>query len=281
MSPMLPNLLVIGAQKAGTTSLHAYLDRHPDVSMARGKELDFFLPDRTWSNGVDWYASQFGDAAVRGESSPNYTAWPLWDDVPARAAGTVPEAQLVYIVRDPLDRIESHYLQRRELEGERRPIDEAVGDLDDPQNTYVARSRYATQLERWLDHFPRERLLVIGQDELRDRPAATMAEVFAFVGLPPLADDRAFAGEEHRSEDKIELTEGAERFRSSPVGRLRNVVPARLRAPVTRRIRRAVGRPFERQTLSPELRERLAELLRDEAARLRALTGRPFAHWSV
>jgi hypothetical protein len=278
---VLPNLLVIGAQKAGTTSLHAYLDRHPEVDMARGKELDFFLPDRTWGNGVDWYASQFGDAPVRGESSPNYTAWPLWEDVPARAAATVPDARLVYIVRDPLERIESHYLQRRELEGERRPIDEALGDLDDPHNTYVARSRYATQIERWLEHFGRDRLLVIAQEDLRDRRAGTMAEVFAFVGLEAVSDDSAFSGEEHRSSDKIELSEGAERLRNSPVGRLRRLVPAPVRAPLTRRIRTAAGNPLERQPLSADMRERLIDLLRAEMERLRAVTGRDFSGWSV
>ena len=70
-----PNLLIIGAQKCGTTSLHAYLDLHPDVHMAAEKELDFFIADRAWRNGADWYAARFrDDAAVRGEASPNYTA---------------------------------------------------------------------------------------------------------------------------------------------------------------------------------------------------------------
>jgi hypothetical protein len=278
---MLPNLLVIGAQKCGTTSLNAYLDRHPDVHMARGKELDFFLPDRTWRNGVEWYASQFDDAPVRGESSPNYTGWPLWDDVPARAAATVPDARLIYLVRDPLDRIESHYLQRRELEGERRPIDEALGDIEDPGNTYVARSRYATQLDRWLEHFGRDRLLVVAQDDLRDRRAETMAEVFAFAGLDAAVDDRLFEVEEHRSDEKLELSEGMERLLESRVGRLRALVPARVREPIVRRIRRASGRAAERQTLSPEMRARLTALLSDEVVRLRALTGRAFEGWSL
>ena len=77
---MLPNLLIIGAQKCGTTSLHAYLDLHPNVHMAAEKELDFFIADRAWRNGPDWYAQRFrDDALVRGEASPNYTGWPVWD----------------------------------------------------------------------------------------------------------------------------------------------------------------------------------------------------------
>src|ERR687894_2292944 len=73
----LPNLIVIGAQKCGTSVLHYYLSLHPEVSMSRPKELNFFIEERNWPRGLDWYKSQFdGDARVRGEASPNYTAYP-------------------------------------------------------------------------------------------------------------------------------------------------------------------------------------------------------------
>src|ERR687891_2907647 len=142
---MLPNLLIIGAQKWGTTSLHAYLDLHPDVHMSAEKELDFFIADRGWRNGPDWYARRFrDDAAVRGEASPNYTAWPVWDGVPERAASLVRGARLVYLVRDPIERLESHYLQRRLQDGERGDVATVIGDVHDPRNLFVARSRYAS-----------------------------------------------------------------------------------------------------------------------------------------
>src|SRR5689334_7050410 len=142
---MLPNLLIIGAQKCGTTSLHDYLDLHPDVHMAAEKELDFFIADRAWRNGADWYAGRFrDDALVRG-------------------------ARLVYLARDPLESIESHYLQRRLEDGERGDIATAIGDVGDPQNLFVARSRYATQLERWLEHFAPAQVLVLSAEDLRDR----------------------------------------------------------------------------------------------------------------
>src|SRR5919106_1818024 len=197
---MLPNLLIIGAQKCGTTSLHAYLDLHPDVHMAAGKELDFFVADRAWRNGPDWYAQQFrDDAEVRGEASPNYTAWPVWGGVPERAAGLVPGAHMVYLVRDPIERIESHYLQRRLQDGERGDIAAVIGDVDDPLNLFVARSRYATQLERWLAHFPQEGILVLDAAELlHDRRRAVQA-VVAHVGLEDRIDPAALDDEHHRS----------------------------------------------------------------------------------
>ena len=279
---MLPNLLIIGAQKCGTTSLHAYLDLHPDVHMAAEKELDFFIADRAWRNGPGWYAQRFrDDAAVRGEASPNYTAWPVWDGVPERAASLVPGARLVYLVRDPIERIESHYLQRRLEDGQRGDIATVIGDVGDPQNLFVARSRYATQLERWLEHFDQEHVLVLEAEDLRrDRRRAVQA-VLAHVGLEDRIDPAALAGEHHRSQDKAELAEGAARLRASAVGRVIEVVPARVRAPVTQRLRAALSHPVDRQELPAELRERLAELLAPEAQRLRALTGRRFESWSL
>jgi hypothetical protein len=267
---MLPNLLIIGAQKCGTTSLHAYLDLHPDVHMAAEKELDFFIADRAWRNGADWYAGRFrDDAAVRGEASPNYTGWPVWDGVPERAARLVPDARLVYLVRDPLERIESHYRQRRLEDGERGDIAAAIGDVDDAQNLFVARSRYATQLERWLEHFPQERLLVLPAEDLRDRRREAVARVLAHVGLDDGVDPDLLQAEHHRSEDKGELAAGA--------ARLLEVMPARLR----RRVRAALSHPVDRQELPAQLRERLCELLAPEAQRLRALTGLRFEGWSL
>lgn len=279
---MLPNLLIIGAQKCGTTSLHAYLDLHPDVHMAREKELDFFIADRAWRNGPDWYAQRFrDDAAVRGEASPNYTAWPVWDGVPERAASLVPGARLVYLVRDPIERIESHYLQRRLQDGQRGDITTVIGDVEDPQNLFVARSRYATQLERWLRHFPQDAVLTLDAgDLLHDRRRAVQA-VLAHIGLEDRIDPAALSDEHHRSGDKAELARGAARFRASAVGRVIEVVPARVRAPVTQRLRAALSHPVERQELPAGLRERLAELLAPEAQRLRALTGRRFESWSL
>src|SRR5687767_10224357 len=76
---MLPNLVVIGAMKSATSSLHHYLNLHPEISMSETKELDFFVEDKNWPRGIEWYESQFSAARIRGESSPNYTAYPVMD----------------------------------------------------------------------------------------------------------------------------------------------------------------------------------------------------------
>src|SRR5947208_13622101 len=97
----LPNLVVIGAQKCGTSGLHYYLSLHPEISMSKPKELNFFIAERNYPRGLDWYRAHFDPTAkVRGESSPNYTAYPLHVGVPERMHSIVPDAKLLYLVRD-------------------------------------------------------------------------------------------------------------------------------------------------------------------------------------
>ena len=179
---MLPNLLVIGAAKCGTTSLHEYLNAHPEISMSREKELDFFVAEKNWGRGVGWYEAQFEDAPARGESSVSYTAFPEYRGVPERIGEALPEARLIYLVRDPVERIVSHFLHHS--------IRNPGSSLDELASSDLGRrlldvSRYWTQLSRYLEHFPPEQILVVDTDDLRARRRETLQRIFAFVGVDP------------------------------------------------------------------------------------------------
>jgi hypothetical protein len=192
----LPNVVVIGAMKCGTTALHRYLDAHPEVSMAAAKEVNFFVgPDTApstdpaswwhtgqWHRGLDWYASLFDERApVRGESSPAYTS-PDQTEAVARIAATLPEARLVYLVRDPVERAASQYAHHLRDSDEQRPVEEA---LLDPESQYLSRSRFHARLTPYLEHFPYEQVHVVVQERLlRDR-RAELAQVYARVGADP------------------------------------------------------------------------------------------------
>ena len=179
---MRPNLLVIGAAKCGTTSLHEYLSAHPEIEMSRDKELDFFVEEKNWNRGLEWYEAQFGDAPVRGESSVSYAAFPEYDGVPERIARVLPDARLIYLVRDPVERVVSHFFHHS--------IRYPGGSFDELPSSDLGRrladvSRYWTQLSRYLDRFPAERILVVDSDELRARRRETLQQIFAFVGADP------------------------------------------------------------------------------------------------
>ena len=196
----LPDFLVLGAQKAGTTALYAYLRWHPGITGPSWKEVSFF--DRHWWRGEAWYRGQFplrSRGRLVGEASPSYLFHPL---APERVRSLVPEARLVALVRDPVARAYSHYQHEVALGREPLSFEDALaaepsrtqGEAErlvaDPRafsrawwdHTYVARGRYAEQLERWLEVFPREQLLVVPTEDLGERPAETYAAILAFLG---------------------------------------------------------------------------------------------------
>ena len=107
----MPNLIIIGGLKCGTTSIHHYLGLHPEIQMSKPKELNFFVAELNWDLGLDWYASRFDDRfPVRGESSPHYTNLPRFTGVAERIREHCPDARLIYMVRDPIKRILSHWV---------------------------------------------------------------------------------------------------------------------------------------------------------------------------
>ncbi len=186
--PTLPNFVVIGAMRSGSTSLYKYLQVHPQVFMPR-KEIHFF--DRRWDRGVDWYLTRFeghaGQPAV-GEATPTYLADPLALE---RMAQTIPEARLLAILRDPVERAYSHYWMEHARQRDLRTFEQAVADEigqrpDTPPSDYLARGQYQRQLVQVCSRFPRQRLFVVLLDDLRDQPRETYAGVCRFLEVDDL-----------------------------------------------------------------------------------------------
>ena len=274
---MLPNLIVIGAAKCGTTSLHEYLDEHPQISMSREKELHFFVDRKNWSRGLDWYEAQFdASAPVRGESSPGYSAYPLYEGVPARMAATIPEAKLVYLVRDPVERIVSHYTHRTVNWPEMGTLEEALADAH-VREWLVTPSRYWLQLEQYLEHFPPEQILVVDSDELR----ASLPRIFEFAGVDPSFESAGFERAHNAGTGRTRRNRAGEAVSTLLE---RTLGPARSQA-LRERAPQALKAPFryeaEPAALPDELRAALEDELRDDAEKLRAHTGLAFAAWSV
>ncbi len=121
-------------------------------------------------------------ALVRGESTPGYSMWPVRDNVPARAARLVPQAKIIYVVRDPVERIVSHYYQRL-ADGFRAPLQSYIESVDLPENVLVCPSRYHTQLSRWLMWFDMSQLLVVDHEDLKVARATAVEQILEFLGL--------------------------------------------------------------------------------------------------
>lgn len=270
---VLPNLFLIGAAKSGTSSLHHYLDQHPAVSMSTDKEPHIFA-QANWREHLTRYGDLLdAGAPVRGDGSTNYAKYPTFGDVAARIAETVPGARIIYVVREPIGRTVAHYVENVSAGLESRPMLEALQDFDDPRNTYVWTSRYATQIEQYLEHYPRERVLVLDQEDLLSRRAETMRKVFAFLGVDEDFRSDAFDAMLNTRNTKRRISEMGARLQESRAADLARKVPPRWRAPFMRSAFHLFSRQVRRPELDAGLEQRLADLYAAEAERFSALTG--------
>lgn len=210
---VLPDYVIIGAQKCGTSSLYRYLNEHPAVAAAAGKEVHYF--DWHFRRGTNWYRAHFPTAAYRamfrvrtgqrlvtGEASPYYLFHPR---VPGRVRALLPNVKLIALLRDPVERAWSAYHHQVRAGTESLPFVEAIdreperlaGEIERlEQNetyrsaahrrfSYLTRGIYADQLEGWFRVFPREQMLVIRSEDFFDDPGSTVAEALRFLGLTP------------------------------------------------------------------------------------------------
>lgn len=285
----LPTFFIVGAAKAGTTSLHFYLDQHPQIQMSANKEPNFFggpengipYPPRRISRLED-YEKLFDPAvAMRGEASAGYTNHPRRQGVPERIKALVPQAKFIYLVRDPVARTVSHYQDSVAIGKERRPLQEALGNLSDPYLPWICHSRYATQLELYLRHFPQDRVLVVDQADLLDERRATLSQIFAFLGVDAAFDCAGFDQQLYRSRDRRIYPAVYWRVVERLVVPAVQGIPAGLRHAVRASVERAFLRTAEAPTPDGGLRSALEELFAGEVERLRAHTGKPFQTWSI
>jgi Sulfotransferase domain len=283
----LPNFIVIGAMKSGTTSLFHYLRAHPQVYMSPLKEVDFFIEEGNWSRGFEWYRKQFEKAGDRasavGEASTSYTKYPEYEGVPERIARHLPDVRLIYLVRDPIERIRSHYQHRSLIGAERAPFDEAV--LGDPR--YLDCSRYAMQIERYVGPFPRERLLVVTSEDLRSSRAPTVRRIYRFLGVdqnhvPETLDREFYRTQERASYPPFVWWIRRTVKRHLPAGKrakefIDRITPASLGRDGTPTANE--GAPSI--SVSSSLRDALADRLRDDVQKLHAYMPEGFDGWGI
>ena len=208
----LPDFVIIGAQKSGTTSLYDFVVRHPGIAPAAKKEMHYF--SRHYGLGELWYRSNFptnlsrrnfykktNQRLLSGEASPTYIFYPA---APSRMKKILPDVKLIVILRNPVDRAYSQYHHTMRMNKETLPFEKAIeaeeercaGERErlvkDPyfvprsyqSHSYIARGRYADQLENWFRYYNRKQFLILATEDLRKSPQRILDQVFDFLEVP-------------------------------------------------------------------------------------------------
>jgi hypothetical protein len=287
----LPNFLIIGAQKAGTSSLYYYLKQHPDVYMSPVKEAHFFdlAEGRDFRNtiphitGIEDYRALFRGVSKEkavGEASPSYIYVP---GTPERIRDHIPAAKLIAILRNPVDRAYSAFLHT--LRSGREPLTDfaralraeetRIRDNWHPVFHYRERGFYHVQLKRYFDLFGRDRIRVYLHEDLKADPLGLLRDIFRFLGV-----DEAFAPDTSVRYNVTGLVVPKNRAVYPLVRRLGTLKPVLRRLLPFGARKRIKGQVFaEPPPLAPEVRRALREGYREDIVKLEGLIGRDLSGW--
>ena len=259
----LPDFLIIGGMKCGSTSLFEHLKDHPDLSPCKLKEPAFFC-DKRWHKGLDWYQSLFDDTdKLKYEASTNYTKYPRWKSVPERINSIAPDVKLIYIIRHPLTRLLSqvHFniLQGRLSlkEYEDKDFWKKLGA------TYIDISRYYSQVERYLPYFDRDRMLILQMEKMSGAPRENLKKISNFLGIDASYYDTFDFTHHNSSEERI-------RMRFKPVHRaIKKLNQYGLFPPLHKHMSEEIPRP----TFSDEIIDYLWSQVEDDLAKMEEFMG--------
>ena len=198
----LPDFIIIGAMKCGTSTLATQLGLQDGIFITTPKEPNFFSDDHVHARGPAWYSSLFDAAAsgdLKGEASTHYTKLATHPDAAARMAAVLETPRLVYLIRDPVARLVSHYMHEWSMGMIRGPLDAAL----DHHPELVDYGLYARQLGPYVTHFGAERILVISLETMQAEPQKTLEDVCAHLGYDGRPVWQADHGRENASSERV------------------------------------------------------------------------------
>jgi len=275
-----PDFIIIGAMRAGTTALANGLGRHPEIAMSNLKETDFFITEKNYSRGFDWYKSLFQeDKLLWGEASPNYTKGDVFKGVPARIRAAQPDVRLIYIVRDPVDRFWSHYKHSVLMHGGLPPPEKV---LDDAEGAHIlASSLYHQQIKLFMDEFSAEQIKIVDFDQLTTKPSETLNVILKFLSAST-TNDLMLSDKSNSAEDLASTPSWALRLsQHRALSTLRAATPESWRRVAKRALTGTTSSPRSTPPVSADARKRVTAAVADDAAMFRVLTGRAFKNWCV
>ncbi len=198
----MPDFIIIGAMKCGTSTLQAQLGEQPGILMTTPKEPNFFSDDEIFARGGDWYSALFEGARpgdLKGEASTHYTKQPTYSQTVDRLVAAAPNAKLIYLMRHPIDRLVSHYIHEWTMGAVAKSLDDAA----DPAAPYVAYGQYYRQLAPYIERYGKECILPVFLERMNVVPEAELRRVARFLGHAGEVAWRHDLGSQNVSRDRI------------------------------------------------------------------------------
>lgn len=273
---MLPNFLIIGSQKAGTTSMYEVLRRHPELFLPQKKELNFFYLEKEYEKGINYYENYFKineEGKIAGEASPGYICK---KSSPERIKKHIPNAKLILIVRNPIDRAYSQYWHSRRNLNEGYTFEQAIekylnADYWSNSKGYFNRGCYIKYIKHYLNYFDKSQILIVLFDEMKKSPQSFYQKVFDFLNVSPIQID------------ELELKHNSSTVYNNPIYNFLFSNPA-ISAKLPKRFkvisRWGKRKPYKYDKMKPETRKRLVEFYKPWNDELAKFLGTDLSSWN-
>ncbi|QNL20583.1 sulfotransferase domain-containing protein [Hyphobacterium sp. CCMP332] len=265
------SFIIFGAQKCGTTSLAELLSTHSRISFSKIKEPAFFIREN-WRDRLDEYDELFDkdDQKIRGEASTMYSFYPEFPDTPNNIFEYNPKIKLIYIIKDPVKRIESHFAHRQVRGREKTSIDEAIRQ----NRAYIEISKYHMQIERYLKYFSADQIKVVQFEKLIENFRAEILTLCHFLEI----DGREFDNinnlpKTNQSLNHSYLTDRGRMVLNNPIIK---IMPYRIRQTLKSMFSESIA---QKQKMNNETEAYIRNELKDDLEKLENFSGFDLSKW--
>ncbi|MFK7946503.1 MAG: sulfotransferase domain-containing protein [Saprospiraceae bacterium] len=282
---MLPNFIIGGAPKCGTTSLAITLSHHKDIFIPSIKEVGFFNNDENWKKGLDWYKSFFEEnSPLIGDATPHYISSAQGIE---RIKSTIPDIKIIYIIRNPIKRAHSHFWFRKRGGIEHRTFIEALKDEletpDNPKNYLIREGCYSLQIKKLLKHFQGDQLLFFVLEDFKENSKSELEKVYNFLNVEVEETEMSLKNQAVVPKSKIyqnillDFTKGNSLVKKM----LKNILGRSVRKLLFRKAKQFNNRVKEKPNITEEEFDLLKSIYSEEVNALKVYFNRDFSDWLI
>jgi hypothetical protein len=265
-----PDFLIIGGMKCGTSSLHFYLDLHPETNMTKDKDIDFFSKPEKYKQGLSFYNDYLVENdLLKGESSVSYAMLHAYPKTVFNIKEKLGEqTKFIYVVRDPIVRIISHYIHNLSAGRIKQNLNDFISNIPIDSH-YLQTSRYYQQISGYLQHYSKNNILIISTENLKNQRKKTLKKVFDFLNIDSNFYDDRYDIVKHKSSQKLIYNKFGKLVAKTPfIWRYKNKIPF-------------TGKKIKTEKISDENIKKLQALLKNDIQQFKEFSNCNFSEWET